>query len=370
MRIGIVTTSYPRFADDPAGTFVAGHARWLRAAGHTVEVIAARDRTAMDAGSEFGIPIHGVPAPAGLFYRGGAPDALERTPLLLAGAARFAAAQAVAVRRHAARFDAIVAHWLAPSALAAVPTRLPLLAIAHSGDVHLLARLGLTRLAALGLQRARLVFVSRALRDGFCGALPAALAASTARRALVQPMAIDVARLAAARRPGGGHGVLFLGRLVPIKGLAVLARAAPMIAAPITIAGAGPGAPRELHCVGEVRGAARDQLLAAARVLVVPSLPTPTGRTEGLPTVILEAMAAGVPVVASDTGGISELPSEVVTRVPSGDPRSLAQAINALLSDDFRWQRQRNRALRYAQRCSWEVVGPRLLRHLGIPTRD
>jgi hypothetical protein len=41
MRIGVVTTSYPRDPDDWAGGFVAEHVRWLRAAGHEVEVLAA-----------------------------------------------------------------------------------------------------------------------------------------------------------------------------------------------------------------------------------------------------------------------------------------------------------------------------------------
>ncbi|HEY0991783.1 MAG TPA: hypothetical protein VGD80_32240, partial [Kofleriaceae bacterium] len=46
MKLGIVTTSYPRFAGDPAGSFVAGHAAALRALGHDVEVVAAGARDA------------------------------------------------------------------------------------------------------------------------------------------------------------------------------------------------------------------------------------------------------------------------------------------------------------------------------------
>src|SRR6185503_19510756 len=44
MKLGVVTTSYPRFAGDPAGSFVAGHVAALRALGHDVEVIAAGPR--------------------------------------------------------------------------------------------------------------------------------------------------------------------------------------------------------------------------------------------------------------------------------------------------------------------------------------
>lgn len=65
-----------------------------------------------------------------------------------------------------------------------------------------------------------------------------------------------------------------------------------------------------------------------ADVLVVPSVPV-AGETEGIPNVILEAFAAGVPVVASDTGGIREVVRhrETGILVPPGNAELLAQAI-------------------------------------------
>src|SRR6185503_11231350 len=67
VRVGLVTTSYPRFDGDPAGCFVAEHARYLESQGHTVEVVAAGDRG------------DGIRVPGGaLFYSGGGPEALER----------------------------------------------------------------------------------------------------------------------------------------------------------------------------------------------------------------------------------------------------------------------------------------------------
>ncbi|HSD25773.1 MAG TPA: glycosyltransferase, partial [Vicinamibacteria bacterium] len=71
--------------------------------------------------------------------------------------------------------------------------------------------------------------------------------------------------------------------------------------------------------------------LARARVVVLPTL-----RREGMPTVLLEAMRAGVPVVASDVGGVSEIVEDGVTGllVPPGDARALAAAIARLLDDE------------------------------------
>lgn len=76
-------------------------------------------------------------------------------------------------------------------------------------------------------------------------------------------------------------------------------------------------------------------LMHRADVLVVPSIPTSSGRREGLPVVLMEGMAAGVPVVASDISGIPEIVEHEVTGllVPPKDPEALATAIDRLLSD-------------------------------------
>ena len=68
--IGVVTTSYPRFADDGAGGFVRERVRALAAAGEAVEIIAAGD------GGSDGDGVTRIPA-GRLFYTGGAPEALE-----------------------------------------------------------------------------------------------------------------------------------------------------------------------------------------------------------------------------------------------------------------------------------------------------
>ena len=73
-------------------------------------------------------------------------------------------------------------------------------------------------------------------------------------------------------------------------------------------------------------------LLAAADLFVLPSL------NEGLPLAAMEAMLAGVPIVATDAGGTGEIVRDGVTGVlvPPGDPHALSAAIQALLSDRSR----------------------------------
>lgn len=356
MRIGVVTTSFPRGPDDWAGGFVAGHVSWLRSQGIDVDVVAAGDGP-------------GRVAPgAALFYGEGAPDRLARDRRAWRWAALWSAALAAEVRRRARSWDAAVAHWLVPcGAVAAALVRRPLVAVAHSGDVHLLAR---TRLAApvaalLARAGARVVFAAPAVRARF------EAAAGRAARGLdagVTPMGIDARRFAALpRRPRRGDTVLFVGRLVPVKGVDVLVDAFARVRADarLVIAGDGPEAARlraaagpRVEFAGEVRGAARDRLLAAADVVVVPSVEVEGGRSEGTPVVALEAMAAGVPVVATRAGGLADLPGDVVDRVPPSCPIALAAAIERGLAGD---PARVARARRFALAHDWSAVGPRLV---------
>lgn len=380
MRLGVVTTSYPRAPDDPAGTFVAGHVRWLRAQGHEVEVIAAGDPAGGRAGQgpdQAGVIR--VPAPAGLFYSGGAPDALAAGRASLPGAAGFSAGLAIAVARRAPRWDAICAHWLLPCAAAAalVAPRRPLLAIAHSGDVHLALRLGLGAplAAALAARRARLVFVTDGLRQAFASGARFPASRRQVEDALVCPMGIDVARFRAmAAGPREPRMVLFLGRLVAIKGVAVLLEAIARIpAATLVVAGDGPARPAltaaararglAVQFTGEVRGPARDRLLARAQVVALPSVPVEGQRTEGLPQVALEAMAAGAALVASRTGGLAELPDGVALRTAPGDAGALAEAIAGLLDRPAERQAQVERAAHWVAAHDWSTVGPALWQH-------
>jgi glycogen(starch) synthase len=147
----------------------------------------------------------------------------------------------------------------------------------------------------------------------------------------------------AAVPPARRSGVLFVGRLHRQKGLDTLIRALPLLpaATTVTLAGDGPerGALERLASdlgVGDrvtVTGFLphRDvpALLAGADVVVLPS------RYEELGTALVEAMAAGRPVVASRVGGIPELVRDGVDGllVPPGDPVALAAAIDRLLGD-------------------------------------
>ncbi len=87
-----------------------------------------------------------------------------------------------------------------------------------------------------------------------------------------------------------------------------------------------PEARRRVRVTGWLSNRERDDLLAGAAVLAYPS------RYEGFGLPPLEAMAAGVPVVASDAGSLPEVLGAAATLVPVGDVDALADALAAALS--------------------------------------
>lgn len=375
MRIGVVTTSYPRFLGDPAGNFVAELSAWIASRGHTVEIVAAGDAGVDDSWQT--MPVHRVSVASGLFYEGGAPDALGRGAAI--PATSFSARLTREVRKRARHWDGIVAHWLAPSALASAlaAPKLPLWAIAHGGDVHLLRGLRATSITAwaLGRSSVHLNFVSKALQDAF------AQGAGTAgqdllRRSSVVSMGIDTkhfSSLPEERKSRAKPLLLFLGRLVPIKGvdrlLSALALAEPR-RWEVCIAGAGPcehalrAQARELgidvEWAGEVHGAKRDALLAGATLVVIPSRPY-QGREEGMPRVALEALAAGAELLVTDSGGLAEIPESVCHRVAADDIPALAGALDSIGQGSV----APYRAGHWLEDRDWDAVGPRLLPGLG-----
>jgi glycosyltransferase involved in cell wall biosynthesis len=154
--------------------------------------------------------------------------------------------------------------------------------------------------------------------------------------------AIDVRGAPRARPDEGAPVLLSVGRLKYPKDGAALLRAAALLgerAFELELVGDGPDLAElqalhgELGLDGRVRFAGgRDDvpdLLARSAVFVLSS------RSEGLPISVLEAMAAGLPVVASDVGGLREqvVDGETGYLVPAGDPQALADALARLLDD-------------------------------------
>lgn len=389
MRIGLLTTSFPRAEHDVPGAFVLGFARALVSEGHSIEVLAPEPTEGARAPSWPGIDVRWIPylRPRSLertFYGAGVPDNLQRDPRAWLGLAPFSLALLAAAARHTRRWDALVSHWALPCALAAGAVRGARnhLAVLHSADVHVLTRLpARSRLAQrIADGASALLFSSAALRDTFLGLLAPVPRAAVATRCHVSPMGIDrLGEPSATRRALrrtlalDGFTALSLGRLVPVKGTDDTVRAvARLDDASLLVAGDGPERDslerlaRDCHAdarfLGTVTGGAKRDLFAAADAFVLASRVLPSGRTEGAPTAVLEAMDAGLPVVATDVGGVASLVAHERTGllVPPGDVDALTHAL-ARVRDDALLRRRLSRAARKtAERYGWSALAPHL----------
>ena len=322
MRVAVLTTSYPRFGGDPAGSFVADAVERLRARGVEADVVSPASFR------HFGIA-YGDGIVQNLRR---APWKLALLPLLLAGFVR-------AARRAARDADLVHAHWL-PAGAVGLLTRKPVVVTLHGTDVELARRV--PWLARLVLRRARAVLAVST-------ALAAEARALGAERVRVVPNGVELP-------PESGEEtdppyVLFAGRLSPEKGVRELVAAADGL--PLVVAGDGPLRAEVPGALGMLPRGELEPLLAGAAVVAVPS------RREGFGLAAAEAMAHGKPVVASAVGGLLDLvvDGETGLLVPPGDVPALRAALERLLSDaELRHRLGAAGRDRAARLLAWEPV--------------
>lgn len=388
MRVGLLTTGFPREEGDIPGTFVLGFAQALVARGHSVEVLApAPHELRFEREPSFeGVDLHWVRyLPRELrrtFYGAGVLDNLRRDPRAWLGPLPFVTSLLAAAQARVDGWDALVSHWALPSALVAGLVRGPRrhLAILHSADVHLMERLPGSRLLARRVARTAdaLVFSSRDLRRRFLACLDPVERVEASARAHVSAMGIapvgppHVPREELRNKLNlRGQVLLSLGRLVPIKGIDGLIEA--LVGQPdltLIVAGEGPERARleslarkqgvNVRFTGEVRNTEKRDLFHAADVFVLPSRKLASGRTEGMPVSVLEAMSAGLPVIATGHGGLTDLVEHEHNGlvVDSNAPDALRAAILRMRDPQLRARLAEN-ARETADSYSWQALGPR-----------
>lgn len=374
----MVASSYPRFPGDIAGTFVQALALALSELGHQVGVVAPADPLAVTLPKDT-IPVLRFPySPLKCLHPMGYGKALEGDqrlrPAAYAFAAPFFLSETLYLLRSIRRWDSQVVHvhWVLPNGPAGVlAARLagrPVVITLHGSDLYLAQRKAPLRwIAARSLGAAQAVTAcSPALLEGaqeLRGA-PTGLHlipwGGDADRFSRGNAEIWRERLAIAP---GSPVVLGVGRLVAKKGFEYLVRAFQQVLStansrhdsfpgcsdsPVLVLGGDGAQRRELETLayhakvgeqvrfcGRVPWGEMPALLALADVVVVPSVRDSQGNQDGLPTVALEAMAAGKPVVASALGGLPLVVEDGQTGllVPPGQVEALAEALTSLLQE-------------------------------------
>ena len=360
----MVTTSYPRFPGDSVGTFMEPIAKSIAARGHRVHIVAPWHPLVRRPTIEHGLHFHFykyAPVPS-LNVFGYA--AAMRADVRLKGAAYAAAPLALAsgfmtARRVARRYRAslVHGHWVVPGGVtaAAAAPNLPLVISLHGSDVYVAERFGPARLAAKRAFR-RAGAVTACSADLATRAI--ALGADPARTTVV-PYGVDTTRFApdpgARSRQRASFGVApskllvaAAGRLVSKKGFEYLIDALPRVAdAVLVLAGDGSlrdalqrrasaaGVHERVRFVGDRTQDEVSALFSAADVIVAPSIRDDAGNVDGLPNVVMEALASGTPLVTTNAGGIGAVVEDGVTAlvVPERDAAAIASALSRIESD-------------------------------------
>ncbi|MGH7269561.1 MAG: glycosyltransferase family 4 protein [Polyangiaceae bacterium] len=310
MKVLVLTTSYPRWPGDPAGSFVASMVAAARSRGVDVEVVSPA--SFRHYGLAYG---HGIVG--NIRAR---PWLALLVPLFLWNFGRAAAGRDC---------DLVHAHWLAAGAVAATLRR-PYVVQVWGTDMELARRASWA--VRWILRRARLVIGASAF-------LAEGARALGARQVRIVPTAVPIPE--AVGEPEEPPHVLFAGRLSREKGIEDFLAATEGL--PRVVVGAGPVPVPE--SVGALPPDEIGAYYERAAVVCVPS------RREGYGMVAREAMAYGRPVVGTPVGGLVDAIDDEVTGLLV-DRAGLCGAIEQLLADSA-MRRRFGAAAREKARREW-----------------
>ena len=252
--------------------------------------------------------------------------------------------------------DIVHAHWLIPggyvTSKAMKKSKTPLFLSMHGTDVFLVRKRKLAQRMAKKIfrQSRNSHFVSKALQES--------IAVSCQRKAssndLILPMFFDLKRFSEIEGKADTKKILFVGRLLSVKGVDVLLEAFSMFHSnenqnqwTLDIVGDGPlsgdlqqlaeqkNISNNVTFHGSLERDALTKIYGECDIFVLPSRTTSAGEKEGLGVVLLEAMMAKVAVIGTNCGGIPEVIEHLETGliVEQDNANSLFEAIQTLTED-------------------------------------
>jgi len=391
-----LTQTYPRFDGDTCGPFIRDLARGLVRQGDGVTVLAPHAPQVPADWQDDGVRVRTFRYAPERWELLGYSRSLEKDETIKWGAGVVAPLYWAAARRAVAReiktgaYDLIHAHWVVPNGLVLGPPspapNIPFAVGLHGSDVFQAEKPGVRQWVGKVLGRARLVTgCSPELVDRVC-----ALGFDRERAAVI-PYGVDVALFSPRRvgegDPGGWRRqlgipleaplILSVGRMATKKGyqhlmpiLDELFQAHPE--AYLVLAGGGdrlvefqraaePWRDRVAFPGAVLRDRLPD-LYRAADLFVLPAVHDRKGNVDGLPNVILEAMASGLPVIASGISGIPLAVEEGVTglMIRERDEAGLLAALRRLLSDAEERRRMGEAGRKKAVAAlTWDAVAAR-----------
>lgn len=395
MNISVIASSYPRFEGDGTAPFVRSISVALQKLGNKVEVIAPYDPDVKE------VEAHELKiqrfkyALRKKWHIMGHSRSLEGdnrlrlaaylliTPYIIAGTV----ALLKSIRRQ--RSTIVHAHWSLPNGLCAwIINRIigtPYIVSLHGSDIFVAKKNRLfEKINELILNRSKAITAcSKELfeyAENHGGFGKTHLIAWGSDPTIFTPTSDKVACRRKMNLPENALLISSLGRLVPKKGFDVLVTAFAQAQKPdntfLVIGGSGPqkafliehsqklGVGKQLILPGAINWNETSAFLGASDVFVLPSIRDPHGNLDGLPTVLLEAMACGLPCIASDIGGVNLVIENEVTGLlceASSIPKLTESMTRLIVNNNLRYKLG-NAARKSVVNCfNWDQVGRNIL---------
>lgn len=329
IKIGVITSAYPDFEDDPHGIFVHRLMREIAKKGHEVHVLAPYT------GGETDYHLEGVHVERFHYFyprryqklsgRSGMIDNVKEGFLVKIQVLTYLFFNVFYSLRKLKNMDIIHVQWPIPNGLGALFLKkvygIPYINTIHGEEVHLSKRYHmLFALRWLVNNSSKTITNSTATRNF---SIEAGL---DGEKIDVIPFGVetDFFRPLEVYKDPDIFQILSVGYLIERKGFEYLIRAMPLVLKEhenvrLKIVGSGPLESKLKSLIYEleladkveiVKNVSDEELLMiynSADLFVLPSIVDSQGNTEGLGVVLLEAMACGLPVIGSDVGGISDI---------------------------------------------------------------
>jgi len=352
MKIAILVGLFP--PKWLAGTEIATYhlAEHLAQRGHEVHVITSLDEGLPEESCEKGFHIHRLP----------------RVRIRFIGGLMFWADTIRALRK--IKPDIVHAQSLISGMPALLSNRLlkiPYVIYGRGSDVYLPD--WFTKLTAKGILKnaSAVIALTEHMKD--------AMQAIYSRDVIIVPNGINLNEIAEREAEGGNPGkkILFVGRLHPVKGVQYLLGAMSIVHQELPEAKlilVGDGEEREYlesltdslgirECVefaGRVPHERVQDYMNLAEVFVLPSL------SEGFPVTILEAMACGLPIVATRVGGVPDIIEDGANGylINTKNPEQIAEALLRVLQDEELQKIMSNNNRKSAEKYRWDTVAATL----------
>ncbi len=379
MKIAIVTTSFPRWQHDYVGAFIYEAARAIQRQGCLVKVITIHTPGTPRHENWDGIEIYRtryLPDRWELLKSegGGIPEVWKKNPGARLQLVPFIIAFLIDVIIHTRDCDILHANWTLSGIIAwmaHILSNKPYVVTIHGSDIYRTQNwpiiIDLTRIA---LRRAKkVVVVSQALASVIHSIGIPLLKIS------VIPDGVDTAYFTPLPYEVRSNSILYVGSLIERKGIKYLIQAFSSVINhyidyKLIIVGEGPQrqeyeelarsvvSPTQVIFTGALSQKQVAEAMQQAKLFVLPSI------EEGLGVVLLEALASGTPIVASQVGGISDVvDSQLGILVPPRESDALAKAIIAILglSEGDRKEMHENARKQAVERYDWAIIARRII---------